>query len=49
MEKKTKDELIKIIVARFGDLHEHSFEELINKSTDELNEIASRDSLDLYR
>lgn len=49
MRKKTKYDLIKVIIARFGDLHEYSFEELMNKSIDELNEIASRDSLDLYR
>ncbi len=49
MRKKTKYDLIKIIIARFGDLHKHSFEELVNKSIDELNEIASRDSLNLYR
>ena len=49
MGKKTKYDLIEIIIARFGDLHEYSFEELMNKSIYELNEIASRDSLDLYR
>jgi len=49
MEIKIKEDLIKIIIARFGDLHEHSFEELMNKSIYELNEITSRDSLDLYR
>lgn len=49
MKIKIKYNLIKIIIARFGDLHEYSFEELMNKSIDELNEIASRDSLDLYR
>lgn len=49
MEIKIKDDLIKIIVSRFGDLHEHSFDELMNKSIHELKEIASRDSLDLYR
>lgn len=49
MGKKTKDDLIKVIMARFGDLHEHSFEELVNKSIYELNEIASMDSEELHR
>lgn len=49
METKIKEDLIEIIITRFGDLHEYSFEELMNKSIYELNEIASRDSLDLYR
>lgn len=49
MKVEEKDNLIRTIIARFGDLHEYSLEELTSKSVSELSEIASRDSVDLHR
>ena len=48
-EAQEKDDIMRVIAARFGDLYEFSFEELINKSVDELKVIAYRDSLDQHR
>lgn len=49
MDIEEKDDLIRTIVARFGDLHEFSFEELVDKSVDELKEIAYKDSDEPHR
>jgi len=49
MHIKEKDDIINLIIARFGDLHEFSSEELANKSVDELRAIAHRDSVDQHR
>lgn len=48
-EIKVKDDLIRTILSRFGDLHEFSFEDLVDKSVDELKEIAYSDSDEPHR
>ena len=49
MNNQIRYELIKIIEARFGDLHEFTLEELEDMPLDKLREIASRDSKDMHR
>lgn len=49
MKIEMKNELIKTITSRFGDFHQYSFDELVSKPIEELNEIASQDSKELFR
>mgnify|MGYP001225552047 FL=1 len=49
MEIKIKDNLIEVILSRFGDLHQYSLDKLWDMTIDKLGEIASMDSIDLHR
>ena len=49
MNNQIRYELIEIIEARFGDLHEFTLEELEDMPLSKLREIASRDSEDRHR
>lgn len=49
MNSQVRYELIEIIEARFGDLHEFTLEELEDMPLSKLREIASRDSRDMHR
>ena len=49
MNNQIRYELIEIIEARFGDLHEFTLKELEDMPLSKLREIASRDSEDRHR